>query len=69
MPCGSASPARQEGPLNLFDRIFAGRVIKDFGPLEEWSLGLGRIRKSLLGSVPNEAKTAAFRLTIRATRL
>ena len=34
--------------MNIFDRIFAGRVIKDYGPLEERSLGLGRIRKSLL---------------------
>jgi len=34
--------------LNIFDRIFAGRVIKDYGPLQERNFGLGHIRTSLL---------------------
>ncbi len=34
--------------MGLFDRIFLGKVIKDFGVLEERSLLIGKIRKSLL---------------------
>ncbi len=34
--------------MNIFDRIFAGRVIKNYGPLQERNLGLGHIRTSLL---------------------
>lgn len=34
--------------MNLFDRVFAGKVIKDFGILEEESLIIGKIKKSML---------------------
>jgi hypothetical protein len=34
--------------MSLFDRIFVGKVIKDFGILEEKSLIIGKIRKSML---------------------
>jgi len=34
--------------MSLFDRIFIGKVIKDFGVLEEKSLVIGKIKKSLL---------------------
>lgn len=34
--------------MSIFDRIFAGKVIRDFGPLEEKSFGIGKIKKSVL---------------------
>lgn len=34
--------------MSLFDRIFVGKVIKDFGILEEKSLIIGKIKKSML---------------------
>jgi hypothetical protein len=34
--------------MSLFDRIFMGKVIKDFGILEEKSLIIGKIKKSML---------------------
>ena len=34
--------------MSFWDRIFMGRVIKDFGPLEESSFLVGKIKKSLL---------------------
>jgi hypothetical protein len=34
--------------MSLFDRIFMGKVIKDFGTLEEKSLIIGKIKKSML---------------------
>ncbi len=34
--------------MSLFDRIFVGKVIKDFGILEEKSLVIGKIKKSML---------------------
>ncbi len=34
--------------MNIIDRIFVGRVIKDFGTLEEKSIGIGKMRKSAL---------------------
>jgi hypothetical protein len=33
--------------MSLFDRIFVGKVIKDFGILEEKSLIVGKIKKSM----------------------
>ena len=34
--------------MNILDRIFVGEVIKDFGMIEDQSLGIGRMRKSAL---------------------
>ena len=34
--------------MSFWDRIFMGRVIKDFGALEEKSFLVGKIKKSLL---------------------
>lgn len=34
--------------MGLFDRIFMGKVVKDFGILEERSFLIGKTRKSLL---------------------
>ena len=34
--------------MSFWDRIFMGRVIKDFGPLEEKSFLAGKMKKSLL---------------------
>lgn len=34
--------------MSFWDRIFMGRVIRDFGPLEENSFLLGKMKKSLL---------------------
>ena len=34
--------------MSFWDRIFMGRVIKDFGPLEEKSFLGGKMKKSLL---------------------
>jgi len=34
--------------MSIIDRIFVGRVIKDFGPIEQKSLGIGRLTKSVL---------------------
>jgi hypothetical protein len=34
--------------MSLWDRIFMGRVIKDFGPLEEKSFLVGKMKKTLL---------------------
>jgi hypothetical protein len=34
--------------LSFFDRIFAGRVLKDYGTLQVRNLGLGRYRTSVL---------------------
>ena len=34
--------------MSIFDRLFVGKVIKDFGPLEEHSFGVGKFRKSAL---------------------
>lgn len=34
--------------MSLFDRIFMGKVIKDFGTLEEKSLFIGKIKKTML---------------------
>jgi hypothetical protein len=34
--------------MNIFDRIFVGEVIQDFGLIESESLGFGQIRKSAL---------------------
>jgi hypothetical protein len=34
--------------MSIFDRIFMGKVIKDFGTLEEKSLIIGKIKKSML---------------------
>ena len=34
--------------MSFFDRIFMGEVIRDFGVLEEKSLIIGKMRKSLL---------------------
>jgi len=34
--------------MRILDRIFMGRVVKDFGPLEEKSFLLGKMKKSLL---------------------
>jgi hypothetical protein len=34
--------------MSLFDRIFVGKVIKDFGILEEKSFIVGKIKKSML---------------------
>ena len=34
--------------MSLFDRIFVGKVIKDFGILEEKSLIVGKSKKSML---------------------
>jgi len=34
--------------MSFWDRIFMGRVIRDFGPLEESSFLVGKIKKSLL---------------------
>ena len=34
--------------MSFWDRIFLGRVVKDFGPLEEKSFLVGRMKKSLL---------------------
>src|SRR5512139_3526167 len=34
--------------MSFWDRIFTGRVIKDFGPLEEKSFLGGKMKKSLL---------------------
>ena len=34
--------------MSFWDRIFMGRVIKDFGPLEEKSFLVGKMKKSLL---------------------
>ena len=34
--------------MRFFERIFMGEVIKDFGVLEERSLLIGKIKKSLL---------------------
>jgi hypothetical protein len=34
--------------MSLFDWIFVGKVIKDFGILEEKSLIIGKIKKSML---------------------
>ena len=34
--------------MSILDRIFVGQVIKDFGPIEEKNLGLGKITTSAL---------------------
>jgi hypothetical protein len=34
--------------MSLWDRIFAGKVIKDFGVLEEKSVFIGKVKKSVL---------------------
>ncbi len=34
--------------MSVWDRVFMGRVIKDFGPLEEKSFFIGKMKKSLL---------------------
>ena len=34
--------------MSVRDRAFMGRVIKDFGPLEEKSFFIGKMKKSLL---------------------
>ncbi len=34
--------------MSIFDRIFMGRVVKDFGPLEEKNFLGGKMKKSLL---------------------
>ncbi len=34
--------------MSPWDRIFMGKVIKDFGTLEEESFIIGKVRKSLL---------------------
>ncbi|NWF56060.1 MAG: hypothetical protein HXY45_14835 [Syntrophaceae bacterium] len=34
--------------MSFWDRIFAGRVVKDFGALEEKSFLMGKSKKSLL---------------------
>ena len=34
--------------MSVFDRIFVGKVIKDFGIFEEKSLIIGKIKKSML---------------------
>ena len=34
--------------MNIFDRMFVGEVIQDFGIIEDQSLGIGRMRKSAL---------------------
>jgi len=34
--------------MSFWDRVFMGRVIKDFGPLEEKSFLVGKTKKSLL---------------------
>ena len=34
--------------MRILDRIFMGRVVKDFGPLEEKSFLVGKMKKSLL---------------------
>jgi hypothetical protein len=34
--------------MSLFDRIFVGKVIKDFGILEENSFFFGKVKKSML---------------------
>jgi hypothetical protein len=34
--------------MSIFDRIFMGKVIKDFGTLEEKSFIIGKTRKSML---------------------
>ena len=34
--------------MSFWDRIFMGRVVRDFGPLEERSFLVGKIKKSLL---------------------
>jgi hypothetical protein len=34
--------------MSFWDRVFMGRVIKDFGPLEEKSFLVGKMKKSLL---------------------
>jgi hypothetical protein len=34
--------------MNIFDRLFAGKVIQDFGTLDERSLGIGKIKHSAL---------------------
>ena len=34
--------------MSLWDRIFMGKVIKNFGTLEEKSIIIGKFRKSLL---------------------
>ena len=33
--------------MSLWDRIFMGKVIKDFGTIEEESFIIGKVRKSL----------------------
>jgi hypothetical protein len=33
--------------MSIFDRIFMGKVIKDFGTLEEKSFIIGKIKKSM----------------------
>jgi hypothetical protein len=40
--------------MSLLDRIFIGKVIKDFGILEEKSLIIGKIKKSMLLHCGNE---------------
>ena len=34
--------------MSIFDRVFMGKVIKDFGTLEEKSFIIGKTRKSML---------------------
>jgi hypothetical protein len=34
--------------MSFFDRIFMGKVIKDFGTLEEKSFIIGKLKKSML---------------------
>ncbi len=63
--------------MSLFDRIFAGKVIHDFGVLEEASLGIGKRKLSLLlvekkGEVRLVLKMAATSIlggNIRCTHL
>jgi hypothetical protein len=58
--------------MSIFDRIFVGKVIKDFGPVEQKSLILGRYTKSILlvesrGKLRFVLKTSAWIIPFSAS--
>jgi len=51
--------------MSFLDRLFVGKVIKDFGTLEERSFGVGKFRKSVFlaekhGQLRFAMKSSAF---------
>jgi len=58
--------------MSIVDRLFIGKVIKDFGPLEKRNLGIGRITKSILlvemrGKLHFVFKTSAWLFPLSAS--